>query len=117
MFFHPRLILINAIYFKANWLTKFKEKDTKPMKFKVRNGLEIDYNHGMNMKSDLYYAKIGGSLFPAEILELPYENENFRMLLILPSENINIEDLDFTFLDYDDLNTKLGKQKNPHCGM
>ena len=78
------------------------------MKFKVRNGLEIDYKHGMNMKSDLYYANMANQGFPAEILELPYENENFRMLLILPNEN---EELDFQGLDYDQLNTRLGKGK------
>merc|ERR1711936_145054 len=46
--------------------------------------------------------------FPAEILELPYENENFRMLLILPNEN---EELNFQGLDYDQLNTGLVKRK------
>ena len=40
--------------------------------------------------------------FPASILELPYENANFRMLLILPrneTEEINLQDLDYGILD------------------
>ena len=39
--------------------------------------------------------------FPAKILELPYENINFRMLLILPKENtyLNLQGLDNDILD------------------
>ena len=110
--FDTRLILINAIYFKANWLKQFKEIDTEPMKFQVRNGLEVDYDYGMNMKGNLYYTdnvKVSNESFPAQILELPYENENFRMLLILPNEDVKIEDLNIQDLDYEILDTKLGK--------
>ena len=113
--FDTRLILINAIYFKANWLKQFQEIDTEPMKFQVRNGLEVDYDYGMNMKGDLYYTdnvKVSNESFPAQILELPYENENFRMLLILPNEDVKIEDLNIQDLDYEILDTKLGKEKN-----
>ena len=112
--FDIRLILINAIYFKANWLKQFKEIDTEPMKFQVRNGLEVDYDYGMNMRGDLYYTdnvKVSNELFPAQILELPYENENFRMLLILPNEDVKIEELNIQDLDYEILDTRLGKEK------
>ena len=112
--FDTRLILINAIYFKANWLKQFQEIDTEPMKFQVRNGLEVDYDYGMNMKGNLYYTdnvKVSNESFPAQILELPYENENFRMLLILPNEDVKIEELNIQDLDYEILDTKLGKEK------
>ena len=94
-------MLINAIYFKANWAIKFNETKTKPMTFQVRNGLEVDYPHGMNMKEKLFYANMTNFGFPAQIVELPYENTNFQMLLILPNSDINIEDLDLQKLDYD----------------
>ena len=113
--FDTRLILINAIYFKANWLKQFQEIDTEPMKFQVRNGLEVDYDYGMNMKGNLYYTdnvKVSNESFPAQILELPYENENFRMLLILPNEDVKIEKLNIRDLDYEILDTKLGKENN-----
>jgi len=71
------------------------------MTFQVRNGLEVDYPHGMNMKERLFYANMTNFGFPAQVLELPYENRNFRMLLILPNSDINIEDLDLQKLDYD----------------
>ena len=103
------MLLINAIYFKANWLTKFNERDTKPMKFQVTNDIQVDYDHGMNMRGDLFHADMADSGFNAQVLELPYENENFRMLLILPNEGINIGELNLQKLNYDILNTKLGK--------
>ena len=103
--FHARLVLVNAIYFKANWLTKFKKKVTKPMKFKVRKGLEIDYKYGMTTKSNFNYATIENL---GEVLELPYKNEDFRMLLVLPKENTTIEDVNLGVLDYKTLDTKLG---------
>ena len=103
-FFHARLVLVNAIFFKANWLTKFKKRETKPMKFKVRKGLEINYKYGMNTRSHFNYAMIEN----LEILELPYKNEDFRMLLILPKEDTNIEDVNLGALDYETLDSKLG---------
>jgi len=106
-----RMLLINAIYFKANWLTKFNERDTKPMKFQVTNDIQVDYDHGMNMREDLFHADMADSGFNAQIPELPYENENFRMLLILPNEGINIGELNLQKLNYDILNTKLVQRK------
>merc|ERR1711935_1011637 len=106
-----RMLLINAIYFKANWLTKFNERDTKPMKFQVTNDIQVDYDHGMNMREDLFHADMADSGFNAQVLELPYENENFRMLLILPDEGINIGELNLQKLNYDILNTKLVQRK------
>jgi len=101
-----RLVLINAIYFKANWGIKFNETKTKPMKFQINNGLEIDYPHGMNMKEHLFYANMTNFGFPAQVLELPYEGGDFRMILILPNSDINIEDLDLQNLDYDILESR-----------
>ena len=100
-------MLINAIYFKANWRYKFNERQTRSMKFNVRNGLEVNYPHGMNMIQNLRYADMTRTGFPAKVLELPYENENFRMLLILPNNNINIENLNLRNLDYGNLESRL----------
>ena len=81
------------------------------MKFHVRKGLEINYEHGMNLKGNFNYADMGNHGFPAEILELPYENKNFQMLLILPNEDTNIEELNLQDLDHGILESKLGKWK------
>ena len=105
------MLLINAIYFKANWLTKFSERNTRPMKFRVTNDIEVDYEHGMNLRGDFHHADLTNSGFNAQVLGLPYENQNFRMLLILPNEGTNIEELNLQNLNYDTLNNELGKSK------
>jgi len=100
-----KLVLINAMYFKAKWLHPFNQARTNPMKFKIREELEVEYPFGMFLKANLQMADLTDDGFGARILELPYENENFRMLLILPNEKI--EDLDLDKLDYDKMDRKM----------
>ena len=98
-----RLVLINALYFKADWKVQFNETLTKPMDFQ---NLPEKYPFGMNMKSDLKWTNLASSSgFDAEVLELPYKNTNYRMLLILP--HTNLQDLDMNQLDFDQLNSRL----------
>ncbi len=94
-----RMVLINAIYFKANWLHKFNKESTQPMKFTVRPGLELDYPHGMSMRRSLPTADMTASGFPAQVVALPYESPDFRMLLILPNLDEKIENLSLSRLD------------------
>ena len=67
--------------------------------------MKIEYKFGMNLKSKFRVAYMDDIGFPASILELPYENENFRMLLILPKESsdsrgeINPNDLNYEHLE------------------
>jgi len=100
-----KLVLINAMYFKAKWLHPFNQARTNPMKFKIREELEVEYPFGMFLKANLQMADLTDDGFGARILELPYENENFRMLLILPNEKI--EDLALDKLDYDKMDRKM----------
>jgi len=104
-----RLMLINAIYFKANWKIRFDGKMTRPMTFKVRKGLEVKCD-GMNLpKANLNWASPQG--LNGEILELPYDDPNFRMLLILPHDTI--ENLDWNALDYNQLQSTDVRLKLP----
>jgi len=100
-----KLVLINAMYFKAKWLHPFNQARTNPMKFKIREELEVEYPFGMFLKANLQMADLTDDGFGAKILELPYENENFRMLLILPNEKI--EDLALDKLNYDKMDRKM----------
>jgi len=100
-----KLVLINAMYFKAKWLHPFNQARTNSMKFKIREELEVEYPFGMILKANLQMADLTDDGFGARILELPYENENFRMLLILPNEKI--EDLALDKLNYDKMDRKM----------
>ena len=63
----------------------------------------------MNLKSKFQYVNMDKHGFPAKILELPYENDNLRMLLILPKKSAY---LDLQGLDNDILDTNLGTTKD-----
>ena len=100
-----KMIIINAIYFKGTWNTKFEKSDTRPMQFKVTSEKTIEHPHGMNLVSQMGVAKIQGQKgADMTILELPYTNKNFVMYLIQPQNKetqlneLDIKDLDFVNL-------------------
>lgn len=78
-----RLALVNAIYFKGNWLQRFNAQDTKEMPFKI--------NQKENRPVQMMYQK---KKFPfnyiydhrVQVLELPYVKEELSMLILLPEE-------------------------------
>lgn len=82
------MFLINAIYFKGDWQSKFDSKDTKDTPFTLENSNKKNVKM-MFQKSDF---KIGNTEnFRA--LELPYANGQFNMTLILPNNNQKIGDV------------------------
>ena len=76
-----RVILANAIYFKAPWLNQFDEEDTKPEPFRLLHGRRVDVPM---MHATEYRRYARGRRFQA--LEVPYGNERVVMLLLLPDE-------------------------------
>jgi serpin B len=76
-----RMILANAIYFKAPWLDQFDEEDTKPEPFHLLDGRIVDVPM-MHATGHRCYAR--GTGFQA--LEVPYGNSWVAMLLLLPDE-------------------------------
>jgi serpin B len=78
---HPltRMILTNAIYFKAPWSSQFREWATKPEPFQRLDGRSVQVPM-MHDTADRCYAR--GDGFQA--LEVPYGNDFLLMLLILP---------------------------------
>lgn len=80
------LILINAIYFKGEWMSKFKEVSTKKDKFYLdeKNTIEVEMMHQkdyFNYKND---EELG-----AEILEMPYKERSVKMVVIMPKDGIS----------------------------
>ena len=74
-----RLVLTNAIYMKAEWLNKFRPRETN------NNGIFHAPSGNrkaamMQMEEDLRFAKGGG----VRLLELPYASEDLSMLIVLP---------------------------------
>ncbi len=95
------LALVNAIYFKGNWASHFKEKDTQATAFWVTPETNIDVPM-MYQKHKFNHAMLPNDHI--QILELPYVDGDLSMLLLLPTEkdglaqlenSLNGENLDF----------------------
>jgi hypothetical protein len=65
-----RLVLVNAVYFSAEWLQPFNTENTKVGKFHVSRNKEVDVPM-MHMKAFLGYKHVVSS--GVRILELPYQ--------------------------------------------
>nr|AQM58442.1 venom serpin-like protein 1 [Pristhesancus plagipennis] len=78
-----RMVLVNAIHFKANWLKQFKPELTHDQDFHVSTTEKVKVKM-MEMKSDFpfrYHRELD-----AKILELPYSGNEFKMVIILPNK-------------------------------
>ncbi|XP_042597707.1 leukocyte elastase inhibitor-like isoform X2 [Cyprinus carpio] len=78
-----RLVLVNAIYFKGNWVKKFPKEATSDGQFKL-NKTQTKPVKMMYQKSEFPLALIPE--MDSQVLELPYVGKNVSMLIILPNE-------------------------------
>jgi serpin B len=76
-----RLVLANAIYFKAGWHHPFEDSATSPEPFHLLDGSTLDVSM-MHQTESFGYAIRDGY----RALDLPYVNGNASMLIILPDE-------------------------------
>jgi serpin B len=74
-----RLVLVNAIYFKASWAKPFAERMTSPEPFFVTPTVRKDVPL-MHRTGDYRYAEQDG----VKVLEIPYEGEDLAMVFVLP---------------------------------
>ena len=88
-----RLILINAIYFKANWQNPFKEDLTKQEDFYLSNGLKNKVEM-MKIKDKPFKIKVNPAGLNAMTCELPYRSNKISMTIILPNKGTSIEQLE-----------------------
>ncbi|XP_035592638.1 leukocyte elastase inhibitor-like [Oncorhynchus keta] len=78
-----RLALVNAIYFKGNWLNRFDQKDTKEMPFKLNQNESKPVQMMHQMKKFPFNSVPDYNL---QIVELPYVDEELSMFVLLPEE-------------------------------
>lgn len=83
-----RMYLLNALYFKGTWKEPFKKADTKSEYFTDASGnkstvpmMNIRKEHFMYTQNDYF-----------SIAELPYGNEAFSMVVLLPAADKTLED-------------------------
>lgn len=76
-----RMVLVNAIYFKADWLSQFDAVDTYDAPFHLLDGTEITVKT-MNQGTSMPYYR--GDGFQA--VELPYAGDTAAMDIFVPDE-------------------------------
>jgi len=81
-----KLLLLNAIYFKANWMSNFDKLETVSRPFRVEGG--VTKNVDIMTQTNLFQYKYHYD-FQSQIISLPYQDENFAMIVILPFEEGN----------------------------
>ncbi len=76
---YTRMVLVNAIYFKADWLTPFEPSNTHDAPFYLLDGSEIR----VKMMSQAFYVPYAaGDGWQA--VELPYAVQTTSMLIVVP---------------------------------
>lgn len=87
------MILLNAVYFKGNWVYPFEKENNKNLPF---------YNFRKEKKivetmiQEEYFNYYQNS--EAQVIELPYEKDFMSAIIILPSDNLNINNYIETLL-------------------
>ncbi len=98
------LYLMNALYFKGDWTQKFDTKNSFKGNFTgVKGAVSKDF---MVNKSQYAYA----ATEQVQAVELPYGNEKYAMLVLLPKEKASVEDV-ILGLDASKWNQLLGQLK------
>merc|ERR1719367_2426278 len=79
--YSTRAAIVNAAYFKGQWLSQFKPKDTKFGNFYIKRDQIRMVKFMIQKGSFNYYVS---EELQAHVLELPYEGDHVSMLFILP---------------------------------
>lgn len=82
------LVLVNAIYFKGNWLTPFKEGQTHDAPFATSGG-EVMVPM-MQQRGDFEYAEDQ----ELQVLALPYAGQSLYMVVFLPRQTTDLDKLE-----------------------
>lgn len=82
------MLLINAVYFNGKWRYQFDKADTQEEPFYVTPSVSKTV-FTMHQKEKLKYAKTSNST----IVELPYGQGNYTMVVVLPDENVTTNEV------------------------
>ncbi|MCF6366884.1 MAG: serpin family protein [Bacteroidales bacterium] len=75
-----KLVLVNAVYFIAEWSKAFNKKLTKPDVFYTQQGsVNKDFMHTSSRMKYIHAGNI-------QLLEIPYKNEKASMIILLPDK-------------------------------
>uniref|UniRef100_A0A452T5Y3 Serpin B4-like n=1 Tax=Ursus maritimus TaxID=29073 RepID=A0A452T5Y3_URSMA len=85
------LVLVNAVYFKGQWDTKFDKKNTVEKEFWLNKDTSKPVQ--MMKQYDVFkFSSLEG--MQAKILEIPYKGKDLSMILLLPDEVDGLQKLE-----------------------
>jgi serpin B len=87
---NSKLVLANALYFKALWKQPFNPRLTKKSPFYTNDQSHIEVDMMSLLEARLNYMNNSENL-GAEIVELPYQMKNISMVIILPNQGVEIK--------------------------
>jgi serpin B len=79
-----RLVLVNAIYFKGNWVEKFDAQATAPAAFTLTDGSVQQTAFMHKEMKGARYADLSGEAEPLQVLALPYKGNRLEFVALLP---------------------------------
>ena len=82
------MYLINALYFRGEWTSEFNEKNTRERPFYLADDITVSCPM---MQTEDTLAYFSNNDF--EVIDLPYGNEFFSMMIILPQQSKNLSDV------------------------
>jgi len=101
-----RMVLANAIYFKAHWAEAFKKENTSPAAFTLLDGRKI--------KVQTMYQQSAFSLLEddrLQVLKLPYDGQTTSMYVILPRKADGLPTLEIALTDSNLMQWTLSESK------
>lgn len=84
-----RLVLTNAIYFKAKWEKEFEKSQTRNEDFHLLNGRTLK-KPMMHQTDTFAYTETDG----LQVLEMPYSGNDFSLVILLPRNKANLADVE-----------------------
>lgn len=80
------MFLVNAIYFKGDWTSQFKESATRDSSFHLADGLSVTASFMSQTAKFRYYQDEN-----IQIARLPYGRDKVAMYIFLPAQGITID--------------------------
>lgn len=104
-----RMVLVNAIYFKADWQTAFDKQQTQKMDFRMDETKIVSCDFMFAEQEFKFYENEEG----LKAIEIPYSSGKLSMLIILPKDNAGFNTLkkEISLDLYKKINSSLASKK------